>query len=247
MHTKGAILNKETNNPFDFISELTGDDVDLKPLSDGLGFKDRVSTGEPDFEETVEQASAYAGNLDIGIKSPGDGDVVIGPKGSISVESTVYPQPFLRHSGHDGLVKQRPKKVKGSLVASTIDLLTLFSGFMFMIAILTLFSSLELSVDRLVDLSTYVVFNYFVLFAALYLSYTVVLRSLFGKTVGEWACRIQLGLKKDQEESSYPIKVMMREIVYLLTGVLVLPVMSVLLSKDLGYYISGLQNYLEEK
>lgn len=238
--------NKSTN-PFDFISELTGDDSGLKPLSDGLGFKDRVGGNNEQLTPEDHLQSAYAGTLDIGIQNPGDGEVEINNNGNIDIVSPVYPQPFLRHSGHDGLIKKNPKKIKGSLVASTIDLLTLASVFMFMVALLTVFSSLELSIDRLLNLSSYVIVNYIVLFAALYLSYTVLLRSLFGKTVGEWACRIQLGLRKEQAQTGYPFKVMIREIVFLFSGILIIPILSLISGRDLGYYFSGLQNYLEEK
>jgi len=82
-----------------------------------------------------------------------------------------------------------------------------------------------------------------VLFTALYQMYVIVARSFFGKTLGEWTFDHQLGRKKEQDSALYPIQVLWRSFLTVITGVFILPTLSFISRKDIPSYLSGLQLY----
>ncbi len=67
------------------------------------------------------------------------------------------------------------------------------------------------------------------------------IRSLLGFTIGEWACDLRLGQPHERLRNNYVIKVMLRSSLILLTGVVTLPVLSLLLGRDLAGVLSGLR------
>lgn len=223
-------------------------EVSFKPMSGGLGFKDRVGQVTQQIESDVEEFTADAGTFELSPTSEvDDGKVEISEEGGVlKIETPLAPQPFLRHSGHDGLVKKTPKKSPVSLMSTVIDMLALVSLSILALAIMS-FAGLA---GELVDPSR-LSFNKgflesFGFLSAIYLCYHVGLRILWGRTLGEWACRLQLALKKDQKKSSYPILVLFRELCFLGTGILLVPILSSLAGKDFGFYFSGLHTYQEE-
>lgn len=82
-----------------------------------------------------------------------------------------------------------------------------------------------------------------VLFLAVMQIYMIISRSFFGCTLGEWAFEVQLGNNKHQKSAFYPILVVWRSVLVLLTGVFIFPVLSFILRRDLMYYITGTQLY----
>jgi hypothetical protein len=73
--------------------------------------------------------------------------------------------------------------------------------------------------------------------------YTLSARAFFGSTLGEWAFDLQLGLPEDQRRALYPIQVAWRTLVLTATGIVTLPILSLLFRRDLGKFLSGLQIY----
>lgn len=71
------------------------------------------------------------------------------------------------------------------------------------------------------------------LFLAVWLFYLLVSRVFFGKTLGEWAMDYQLGDVQDQYKMSYPFKITWRFVMNLLTGIIVLPLLSMIFNRDL--------------
>lgn len=84
-------------------------------------------------------------------------------------------------------------------------------------------------------------------FAALLISvmmmYVVVVRSFFGRTLGEWTFDFQVGDDKQQKSAKYPLQILWRSIVVTATGVVVLPLLSLIFKKDIPGRLSGLQLY----
>lgn len=70
--------------------------------------------------------------------------------------------------------------------------------------------------------------------------YMIMLRSFLGFTLGDWACGLRLGSPSQRESPYYTLRVLLRSLVLLMTGVLPLPILSLLLKKDLPGKISGL-------
>ena len=266
--TSKGVLNKtesKVDEPGKLLSIFDSNEVDsafkldLKPITGGLGFKDRVSSGVYTEElggQSLRDAtqsndnSPYklsdAGLMDIGNDEMGDGEVHIDGEDNIQLESSEVLRPILFHSGHDGLIKKKSRKSVESFFAVTIDMMLILAG-----SVLTLSFSLNFlgfnSVESFFFDLKLAVLNFSAIFVALYLSYKILARSVYGKSLGEWSCRLQMGSLVDQKKTSYILKVSIREIFSVLTGILTLPILSSLFSKDLGYYFSGIHMYVEKK
>lgn len=91
------------------------------------------------------------------------------------------------------------------------------------------------------DMPTQLTFG--VLFLAVYQMYVIVTRSFFGSTLGEWTFEFQVGDEREQKSGMYPLRVVWRSLVIMITGVFVLPFLSFVFRKDLAGYFSGLQLY----
>lgn len=240
-----------------------GDGLSLfNPLTDGLGFKDRVSEGvytavqvEPELTSEVEEQvetleieqSSDSGSLDIGHEELGDGVLNIQQGGEIKLQSSEAVQPILFHSGHDGLIKKRAKKSGESFFGALIDVMLIFALSILSVAFIAEFTSYGFDVEKAIKFSPKEVGKFLLIFSAYFLSYRVLTRVFFGKTLGEWSSRHQLGLVLHQHDVTYPFRVLAREFICLGTGVFLFPMVSTLIRKDIGFYVSGLQTYIEQK
>lgn len=73
--------------------------------------------------------------------------------------------------------------------------------------------------------------------------YLVLSRSFFGSTLGEWAFDIELGNTRQQKSAWYPIAVAWRTLLIMLTGFVLLPLISLILGKDVPGKLSGPRLY----
>lgn len=71
--------------------------------------------------------------------------------------------------------------------------------------------------------------------------YMVAIRSFMGSTIGEWACDLRLGQPHERLQSGYILKVALRSTLILLTGVITLPILSLIFGRDLPGIFSGLR------
>jgi hypothetical protein len=74
----------------------------------------------------------------------------------------------------------------------------------------------------------------FYLYAYISVIYFILLRVFLGATVGEWSCGIRVGQPFERRQSSYAFKVCFRVFLILITGVLTLPILSLIFKKDLA-------------
>ena len=74
-------------------------------------------------------------------------------------------------------------------------------------------------------------------------TYLVFMRSFMGASVGEWTCDLRLGQPVQRFEFNYLFKVMLRTTIILATGVIVLPLLSLILARDLAGDLSGIKIY----
>lgn len=82
-----------------------------------------------------------------------------------------------------------------------------------------------------------------VLFVAVMQMYAVVSRSFFGRTIGEWTFDLQLGVDEEQRREAYPFRVILRSLLNTVTGVVLLPLLSALIGRDLAGQLSGVKLY----
>jgi hypothetical protein len=70
--------------------------------------------------------------------------------------------------------------------------------------------------------------------ALLVAMYMILLRSFLGFSIGEWACGLRLGFLAQRLDKLYALKVVARTLLIFATGVVVLPLCSLLLGRDLA-------------
>lgn len=81
------------------------------------------------------------------------------------------------------------------------------------------------------------------LYLAMSQMYLIISRSFAGTSVGEWTFDIQVGRTEQIPSATYPVRISVRSFVTLLTGVITLPVFSLLFRKDLAGAVSGVRLY----
>lgn len=81
------------------------------------------------------------------------------------------------------------------------------------------------------------------LYVAVLQLYVIVSRSFFGKTLGEWTFDFQMGDSEQIKSPIYPILVLWRSIIIMVTGVITLPLLSTIFRIDFASYLTGLQFY----
>jgi hypothetical protein len=85
-----------------------------------------------------------------------------------------------------------------------------------------------------------------VFFVAVIQMYVVTARSFFGRTLGEWTFDVQLGKTEDQSKTFYPLKVVARSLLVTATGLIVLPILSLVVGRDLAGDLLGLHLYQQQ-
>lgn len=82
-----------------------------------------------------------------------------------------------------------------------------------------------------------------VLVFSLIQGYLLVSRAFFGSTLGEWAFDIEVGTQEEQMSALYPIRILWRSALTTITGLVLLPLISLVIGQDLAGRLSGLYLY----
>lgn len=69
--------------------------------------------------------------------------------------------------------------------------------------------------------------------------YMISLRVFMGATIGEWACDLRIGNLQDRFRHRYTLQVILRETLIIATGVITLPLLSLIFGRDLAGKVSG--------
>lgn len=165
------------------------------------------------------------------------------PKPALIPDPELSQQDLTQRGASDSLVNNL-KPVAVSFASSFLDVMIVFAvSLIFMVSFL-LVTEVKLEtifVGLQTDLVVQAVLGVFYL--AIYQMYILVSRCFFGKTLGEWTFDYQMGDDQQIEKLSYPLKIIARSIIHILTGVIVLPLLSFIIRRDLSYYITGLRLY----
>ncbi len=81
------------------------------------------------------------------------------------------------------------------------------------------------------------------LFVVTVWSYLIFMRAFMGASIGEWACDLRLGEPVQRFRLSYLAKVVLRTTLIMISGIIVIPLLSVVFGRDLAGDISGLKIY----
>jgi hypothetical protein len=73
--------------------------------------------------------------------------------------------------------------------------------------------------------------------------YMVMMRVFMGASLGEWSCQLRLGQPVQRIRAGYVLRVIARTTLLLVTGVVVLPVLSLIFKRDLPGDITGVRIY----
>ncbi|WP_413578716.1 RDD family protein [Bdellovibrio sp. HCB290] len=129
-----------------------------------------------------------------------------------------------------------------SLLASFVDFLILIAiSCAFLIVFSVLMKTSASGVLKMLFHSESQIMLLAEIFAVSSWVYLISMRAFMGSSIGEWACNIRLGKPHERLESRYILRVLARTTLIVLTGVIVLPALSLILGGDLPGKISGLR------
>lgn len=74
-------------------------------------------------------------------------------------------------------------------------------------------------------------------------TYMIFLRGFNGATIGEWTCSLRLGQPWQRFQSGYILRVLLRTSLIMATGIVTLPLLSLLFKRDLAGEVTGLKIY----
>lgn len=140
------------------------------------------------------------------------------------------------------------------LTPATMSMASAFLDFIIVLALSIVFLVALLMVTK-VDLSVVVKnlnhelmtqISLGIMFIAVMQMYVVIARSFFGRTLGEWTFDLQVGQDEDQAKESYPLRVALRSLLVTLTGLVLLPLISALIRRDIAGSISGVKLYRQK-
>lgn len=83
----------------------------------------------------------------------------------------------------------------------------------------------------------------FSIFSGVQFIYLVINRVFAGFTPGEWAFDLRVGKPEEQNQSSYILRVMARTLLNMITGFILLPIISAIIRTDIAGYLTGAQIY----
>lgn len=170
---------------------------------------------------------------------PGTDAVISTPKIKINVKQSTGTRRSAADSPVSNLVAVSASVPSAILDAVVVLALTMI--FMTALVSVTKVDVLNLMLYSKQDITTQG--SLAILYFAVFLMYAVIARSFFGKTLGEWTFDHQMGSAEDQKKSLYPLQIVARALITLATGIVVLPILSMLVGKDLAGRISGVQLY----
>ena len=79
----------------------------------------------------------------------------------------------------------------------------------------------------------------FGLLASVSLIYLTINRVFLGSTPGEWAFEQRIGKPQDMNTAIYPLRILIRSALVIMTGFIVLPTFSILLNRDIAGELTG--------
>ena len=147
---------------------------------------------------------------------------------------TVVPQPQF-------------KEVSSSFASAILDALIVFGLTSIFVVFLVLITGIDLvQMIQQQQLGFRVALEVTALYFGTMLIYFMVSRSLWGSTLGDWAFDVQLGDSKQRLHIMYPFQVLFRQFVIVLTGVFIIPLISIAFGKDIAFHFSGLKLYCKQ-
>lgn len=161
------------------------------------------------------------------------------PKNEIENEAAVGT----RRGASDALIREWVP-VPFSLAAAVLDAFIILSlSMIFLVGLVSATQVDVLSVMSSAQRDIPAQVSLFLLYLAMSQMYLIVSRSFAGTSVGEWTFDIQVGRTEQIPAATYPLRIFARSFVTLMTGVVLLPLFSLIFRKDIAGSISGARLY----
>lgn len=152
----------------------------------------------------------------------------------------------VRRGGHDSMAPAL-EAVPVSFASACLDMIMIFALFLVFLVSLLLVTNVELSsVIYHIENNSATKLSMFVLCLTVMQIYVVLSRALFGRTLGEWTFDMQMGKEEDQRNETYPLRVLGRSLLILATGIITLPILSLIFNQDLAARWTGVQLYRQK-
>jgi hypothetical protein len=140
--------------------------------------------------------------------------------------------------------RRKLEPATASFPSAALDLIVVTAlALVFLVALLTVTKVDSNAVLRNISADLMTQISLSVLFVAVMQMYVVIARAFFGCTLGEWTFDFQVGNDQEQALESYPFKVVARSLLTTLTGLVLLPVISSMIGRDIAGRLSGARLY----
>jgi uncharacterized RDD family membrane protein YckC len=158
-------------------------------------------------------------------------------------DKTVTNDTGVRRGAHDGLVRPLVP-ISVSFAALLLDATIVMAvALIFLVSLVTVTGVNLNSVIHSARIEFAAQLSLLVMYFAVFEMYMVVGRSFYGRTVGEWTFDLQMGNDELIKKSYYPALVLWRSMLNLLTGIVVMPFISLVIGRDFAARFTGLQLY----
>lgn len=189
------------------------------------------------LEQPSQQIDKEPNNKEIPQKNPVSNQLnEVFNRRRISIDNFISNTGF--HSGPMGASRSY-RRALWSFAASIIDTLIVVSIVCFFLVAFALTVKSEMKVILSFFDDSFLLFGEIV-FVLLAMTYITFLRSFLGYSVGEWACGLRLGEPKERFSRYYSLRVILRTVVVFFTGLVVLPVLSMITGYDMAGRLSGI-------
>lgn len=167
----------------------------------------------------------------------------LNPRPLTSPLSKVVENVGIRRGAADSPVRML-ERAAVSVPAAVLDGVVIFAlSLMFLVTLMTITHVDLATLVFQVGLDVPTKLAFVALFASVTLMYIVVVRSFYGKTLGEWTFDHQMGDDVQYNQALYPLLVLWRCVLVLGTGIFTLPLLSLITRRDLIAPLTGLQLY----
>ena len=236
---------KATNKKHTFEDVLSAlEKTPLQRKESGLGLEFTETLPREGKKEALDTEKSRPSNSPFPRQEAYKGPVPGTAAGAAATTATsTKPSVGTRRGGHDSPQRNLIPATL-SLPSALLDLVIVVAlALVFLVALLTV-TKVDLNVvmrNLNQDIMTQI--SLAAVFVAVMQMYVVISRSYFGRTLGEWTFDLQIGEEAQQKSEIYPLRVVLRSLVVTLTGLVLLPLISALIGRDISGSISGVQLY----
>ncbi|RME18596.1 MAG: hypothetical protein D6797_00115 [Bdellovibrio sp.] len=250
-HKKSVSL-KESAQKVDLSEEKTKRFIPQPPPEDVLDKKLSFQLPQLDIKESSSEKQKMSPDIEISEPLPRKSPAPSPLHDKEDINNIFEPQikdkeiisSSTRRGGHNAPTLKNIEPYPFSPLAVLVDALVVVAlVLLFLLSLLFVTEANLVSVYRNAQQDFFVQLSAATLFVSVWLIYSLVSRSFYGKTFGEWVFDLQLGDEEQQRKVYYPFLVLWRHLVILMTGLITLPLLSFIFRKDLAGYFSGLSLY----